>query len=85
MAIAKNPKRKSGSRNIDEKAAAFISAAGQEEKGSPQPEKENKKPVMVRFDPQLLEQVDEAAKKRGVSRSAWIQYTISRALENGEG
>ena len=36
---------------------------------------------MVRFDPQLLMAVDSAAKRRGISRSAWIQYTLSQALE----
>jgi hypothetical protein len=29
----------------------------------------------------LLKKMDTAAKKRGVSRSAWIQYTLSEALE----
>jgi hypothetical protein len=40
---------------------------------------------MIRFDRALLAKVDQAARKRGVSRSAWVQYTISRALEAGEG
>jgi predicted HicB family RNase H-like nuclease len=40
---------------------------------------------MVRFDPALLQRVNEAAKHRGVSRSAWIQFTLSRALDQGEG
>jgi hypothetical protein len=42
-------------------------------------------PIMVRFDPALLQRVNEAAKHRGVSRSAWIQFTLSRALDQGEG
>ena len=29
--------------------------------------------------------VDAAAKRRGISRSAWIQFTVSRALDAGEG
>jgi hypothetical protein len=40
---------------------------------------------MVRFDADVLRRVDEAAKRRGVSRSAWIQFTVSRALDQGEG
>ena len=44
-----------------------------------------KTPVMIRFDRDLLERVDAAAKRRGISRSAWVQYTISRALDTGEG
>jgi hypothetical protein len=44
-----------------------------------------KKPILIRFDAQLLERVDTAAKRRGISRSAWIQFTVSRALDHGEG
>jgi hypothetical protein len=33
----------------------------------------------------LLAKVDAAAKRRGISRSAWIQFTVSRALDAGEG
>ncbi len=40
---------------------------------------------MMRFDPEVLKRVDEAAKRRGVSRSAWIQFTVSRALDRGKG
>jgi hypothetical protein len=44
-----------------------------------------KKPILIRFDFHLLERVDTAAKRRGISRSAWIQFTLSRALDHGEG
>src|SRR3546814_1399139 len=37
-----------------------------------------KSPVMLRFDRALLAKVDAAAKRRGISRSAWIQFTVSR-------
>jgi metal-responsive CopG/Arc/MetJ family transcriptional regulator len=40
-----------------------------------------RKPVMIRFDRELLARVDKAAKHRGVNRSAWISYVISQALE----
>jgi hypothetical protein len=40
---------------------------------------------MMRFDPAVLKRVDEAAKRRGISRSAWIQFTVSRALDQDEG
>lgn len=82
MPIAKRPK---SNQNVsiakhDEKAAqAFISGAGKpEEEGA-------KKPVMIRFDPDLLDRIDTAAKRRGISRSAWVQFTLSRALDQGEG
>ena len=42
-------------------------------------------PKMIRFDRELLGRVDAAAKRRGISRSAWVQYTISRALDIGDG
>jgi hypothetical protein len=32
----------------------------------------------------ILERVDQAAKQRGISRSAWIHFMISRALEQEE-
>ncbi len=44
-----------------------------------------KVPVMMRFDHDVLARVDAAAKRRGISRSAWIQFTVSRALDQGEG
>ena len=85
MAIAKKPKsnQKASTSTSDEKAVeAFISGAT---KQAAQTEEVAKKPVMIRFDAALLERVDAAAKRRGTSRSAWIQYTLSRALDQGEG
>ena len=41
--------------------------------------------IMVHFDRVLLQRVDAVAKHRGISRSAWIQFTLSRALDQGEG
>jgi hypothetical protein len=52
----------------------------------PLPAKHPKKiPILVRFDRELLERVDRAAKRRGISRSGWVHYQISRALEAEEG
>lgn len=76
MAIAKRPNS-----NHSDAAEAFIAGAGVEDV-SP---RGHKVPAMVRFDPDLLRRVDEAARHRGISRSAWIQYTLSRALDNGDG
>jgi hypothetical protein len=42
-------------------------------------------PILVRFDRNMLKRVDGAAKRRGVSRSAWIHFMVSRALEQEEG
>jgi predicted HicB family RNase H-like nuclease len=84
MAIAKKPKsnRKASDKPDTEQAAeAFISGAGEEEAKA----STKKIPIMMRFDPSVLEKVDAAAKRRGISRSAWIQFTVSRALDHGEG
>jgi hypothetical protein len=86
MTIAKRPQRNtSASSQGDDRAVdAFISSAGKPEVSVDVVES-RKTPVMIRFDRALLERVDTAAKRRGISRSAWIQFTVSRALDSGEG
>jgi len=89
LAIARKPKRNQSATEAsnDEKAAeAFISgAANAAVKTEAQAAASKRVPVMIRFDSALLEQVDDAAKRRGISRSAWVQFTVSRAIEQGEG
>lgn len=92
MAIARKPNSKPKAPVDDAAADAFIAGAAKpsaapiaaaeeaEEGGEPR-----KSPVMLRFDRALLAKVDAAAKRRGISRSAWIQFTVSRALDAGEG
>jgi len=83
MAIAKKPKsnqKASSEPNTEQAAEAFISGTREEVKPSTK-----KIPIMMRFDPLVLEKVDTAAKRRGISRSAWIQFIVSRALDQGEG
>ena len=36
---------------------------------------------MIRFDRDLLAKVDAEARRRGISRSAWVQYTLSHVLD----
>ena len=77
MAIAKKP----GSKPLaDAEAEKFIAGAGAADAPS-EPSAKGRVATMVRFDAALLAKVDAAAKRRGVSRSAWIQYTLSEALE----
>jgi predicted HicB family RNase H-like nuclease len=88
MAIARKPSRNTDAAQPsgrDEAAEAFINKAGAAPESAAEPEETRKAPVMIRFDRQLLERVDAAAKHRGISRSAWIQFTLSRALDAGEG
>jgi len=46
---------------------------------------QKKERVMIQFDQKVLERVDTAAERRGISRSAWIQFVVSQALDKGEG
>jgi hypothetical protein len=39
---------------------------------------------MIRFDAAVLAHVDRAARRRGVSRSAWVAFTLSKALDEEE-
>jgi predicted HicB family RNase H-like nuclease len=85
MAIAKKPKNYQNaiaSPHQEKAAEAFISGAGQATPATPE---SGKKPFLIRFDQDVLKRVDSAAKRRGISRSAWIQFTVSRALDQGEG
>ena len=86
MAIAKKPNSNHSATSKPERehaAEAFIAGAAPTKVALQEDGK--KTPVMVRFDRALLRRVDEAAKHRGISRSAWIQFTLSRALDQGEG
>jgi hypothetical protein len=76
MAIAKNPKRKLTA-VAEREAHAFISGAGQEEAA----ERENKKPIMIRVDPEMLDRIDRGAKRMGISRSAFIVSSAAEKLE----
>ena len=76
MAIAARPNSKLPANDAAEK---FIAAAGPAAAVETPPK--GRIPTMVRFDAALLAKVDAAARSRGVSRSAWIQFTLSEALD----
>lgn len=83
MPITAKPKSKSAAIPHD-KADAFIAGANPQQSGDISPQTEEAKIVTtLRFDPELLRQIDKAAKKRGVSRTAWIMMAASRAVEEG--
>jgi molybdopterin-guanine dinucleotide biosynthesis protein A len=63
-------------------ADAFISNAGNTP--AAEEEEEGRTPVLVRYNKQILKKIDAAAKRRGLSRSAWIQYAASRMLDMEE-
>jgi predicted HicB family RNase H-like nuclease len=82
MAIAKKPgaqRAETVIRNDERAAEAFIANAG---KTAQEPEDEGRKvPVTMRYDPDILKRVDIAAKRLGISRSAYVHVALSRALE----
>ena len=67
----------------EQAAEQFIASAGKSATPGVAPVQEgrNRVPAMIRFDALLLARIDRAAKHRGVSRSAWVRYTLSRALD----
>jgi hypothetical protein len=82
MAIAKNPKRKP-SVDMDREAEAFISGAGQKPQIEEQ-RRQNKKPMPIRIDPDMLQRIDRAARRLGISRSAFIVSSVAERLERME-
>ena len=79
MPIGKKPKKQRVTPDRERAAEQFIAAAGEP------PAETRKVMTTLRFDAALLARIDAAAKRRGVSRSAWILYNLSRALEEGNG
>ena len=87
MAIAKKPKREhSATKDMMGDAAAEKFIAGADASHEEARQTDDKKiQTTLRFDRDLLQRIDAAAKHRGISRSSWIQFTLSRALDQGEG
>jgi hypothetical protein len=66
--------------NDDRKAEAFIAAASA--RGSaPADDGAGKAVVNMRFDARLLARIDAAARRQGISRTAWLHVAASKALE----
>lgn len=87
MAIAKpsrpNP-NKATPADQDKAAENFIAGAGAPAQPSADPEPEaqqKKRGFMVYFDPDVLAKVDALAKRKGLSRSAWIHSLAIAAVE----
>ena len=71
MVIAKNPKHKA-----DQTAEAFISGT------SSRTQHTNKKPIMIRVEPELLERIDACAKRLGLSRSGFLVSSAAERVEH---
>ncbi len=84
MAIARRPNvnRQAPVGDRELAAEAFIHGAGKPDvPAAIAVEAARKTPIMLRFDAALLRRVDTAAKRRGISRSAWIAFKVSEALD----
>jgi len=80
MAITKNPKRNIN--DIEEKdVEAFISGA---DRTSSSTKKENKKPIMIRIDPEILDRIERSARRLGLSRSSFLVLSAVEKLERME-
>jgi hypothetical protein len=64
-----------------QKAEAFISGAGLPRSPTPTEAEGSKTVVNMRFDTALLQRIDAAAKRLGISRTAWLHVAASKALE----
>ena len=75
MTIARIPKRNAIDIQTED---AFI-----EGRRTPSADKPaNKVSIMLRIDPDLLEEVGREAKAAGLTRSAWIHSTLTRAVRS---
>jgi predicted HicB family RNase H-like nuclease len=68
--------------NAETSATKFIEGAAAPVRIAERAVRDKRKPAMIRFDPELLARVDQAARRRGISRSAWIAFTVSKALDD---
>lgn len=79
MAIARNPKS-IGLAHSDPKAENFIAGAGKRAAE----EDPARKPIQLRLRSDLLERIDRAALRRGITRTAFIVSSVTEKLETME-
>ena len=72
MAVVKPPRKAANQQ--DKKIDAFIAGKSAEVEN-------DSRVVTVRCSADWLQRVDEAAKKSGITRAAWIKYAASRQLD----
>jgi len=66
----------------DERVEAFIAGGGAARAQNAAPEADaGKKVVNSRWDAELLRQIDKAAKRQGISRTAWLHVAAAEKLE----
>jgi hypothetical protein len=82
LAIVLHPNRNQNSIK-ENRADDFISGAGKNSPGEPQTGDYGRKPVVVRIPADLLKRIDQAAKRKSISRSSFIVSSMAD-LVNGE-
>ena len=80
MAIAQKPKRLRDDSASPPDPLAFIQAADNPQAEPDAVKRRRKEPVIIRFDDNTLKRVDQAAAKRGLSRSALVRMLIIEHL-----
>jgi hypothetical protein len=65
----------------DRQAEAFIAKAIPTP-AAPAPPPEHKAIVNMRFDAGMLGRIDAAARRQGISRTAWLHVAASKALDD---
>jgi hypothetical protein len=77
MAIAKKPLKDTRDTKSEQAAESFI-----EGKGNPNTQDKPRKVLIThRVDRELLGRIDAAARRRGISRAAWINFYLSKCAE----
>jgi hypothetical protein len=66
--------------DAEEKAPAFIAGSTKTAAAEPEPAEPAKVVVNLRFDAALLARVDKAAKRQGITRTAWLHRAAFDAL-----
>jgi predicted HicB family RNase H-like nuclease len=77
MAIAKRPLKDTRDTKADKEAKSFIEGKGK----TPPRDKPRKVLITHRVDAELLNRIDAAARRRGISRAAWINFYLSKCAE----
>lgn len=85
MPIARKPHKAQTVAPAEDAADAFILGAQATTEDVTVSAKAKKTRFMVQFDEAILEAVDAKAQKRGLSRSAWLEFIASLAIERGDG
>jgi hypothetical protein len=68
--------------SVDRRATEFISRAGADQPSPAVDEVTKKTVVNMRLDTELLRRIDLAAKRQGITRTAWLSVAAARMLDD---